>query len=365
MTSAAEAALTALLFIAGAGAAAAHAGCGPAWAAGDLAQHEEAVRREAAGLDKTMVGIREEIERVSEAPAGRPHGQEHGGAARRGQDRFDPAAIRIASLESEIGKIEELKADLAGLDIVTVLAPGTADSVPSTEGVRFKVIVSPDVVTGFKHRAAGGITIDLEPGGWSGTIHVGIPAGLPHRGAWLDPALGHLLKPVAPFSALRGVGYAHGECYTFVSATVSSASSIHYSPRRAGGHDPAAAPLHGHSGPDIPRPRSELHGRWLDALGPPAAAPAPLPPVVSPPIPGGCEGVAIEPPFDPPLRQVRGDGVHPKTAACNEGLVLRVRGEEALCLRPETAERLLAAGILELPNDLEETLVIGRPRLQE
>ena len=284
MTSAAEALLAAPLCIA---AAAAAFRTGPAWAAGDPAQYEEAVGREIAGLAKSMEGIREEIEGLSEATAGQRAG-EHGGAERRNQERFDSGAIRISLLESKIERLEGLKADLAGLDLVIALAPGTADSVPSTEGMHFRVIVAPDVVAGFRYRAAGSIAIDLEPGGGSQTIHLGIPAGLPHRGAGVDPDMGHLPKPVAPFSALRGVGYALGECYTFVSATVTNASSIYYNPRRAVVHAPSAAPFHGHPGPDTPRPRSELHGRWLDSLEPPAAAaPAPLPPVVSPPIPSG------------------------------------------------------------------------------
>ena len=233
--------------------------------------------------------------------------------------------------------------------------------------MHFRVIVAPDVVAEFGYRAAGSIAINLEPGGGSQTIHLGIPAGLPHRGAGVDPDMGHLPKPVAPFSALRGVGYALGECYTFVSATVTNASSIYYNPRRAVVHEPLASPFHGHPGPDIPRPRSELHGRWLDSLEPPtaAAAPAPLPPVVSPLIPGGCEGVALEPPFEPPLRQVREGAILPWTAACNEGLVPHVRGEEAMCLRTETLEKLVASGILEDPNALEETLELMRRQLQE
>lgn len=181
---------------------------------------------------------------------------------------------------------------------------------------------------------------------------MGIPAGLPHRGPALDPALGHLLKPAPSLSKTSDVGYAVGECYTFISATVGDSSSIVYNFRSSVGAAAAGAP-HGHLGPDGPQPRSELHARWLDSLAPaPAPAkPAPSHPFVSPAIPDGCGHVALEPPFDPPLKQVRRDGILAETVACNEGLALHVRGGDALCLRPETLERLLASGILEMPAE--------------
>lgn len=319
------------------------AGGGIAWAAGDPALCEEDLRRETAGLDRIIAGIREEIRRLNGAPADRP-AEVSAGAERRGQERFDSVAIKIAFLESKIERIEGLKADLGSLDLAIALAPGTADSVPSTEGTHFKVIVVPDVVAGFSYRAAGGISIDLEAGEGRQTIHLGIPAGLPYRGEGRDPARGHLLVPIAPFSAMRDVGYALGECYTFISATVSSGSTIYYNFRHVGSHSPDP-PLHGHPGPDAPGPRSELHGKWLDALR--QRAPAAPPPVVGPAVPDGCGGVALEPPFDPPLKLVHRDGILAEAVACNSGLVPHVRGEGALCLRPETLERLVALGVLE------------------
>lgn len=352
------------LWIVAAAAAAALAGTGPAWAAGDPAQYEEIVGREIAGLDRSIAGIREELAGLDEAAAGRAASREGGWAERRSQDRFDPASIRAGFLESEIRRIEGLKADLGGLDIVTALARGTADSVPSTEGMLFRVIVSPGAVTEFRHRPTGGISIELEQDGGTRTVHVGIPAGLPHPGSTLDPAAGHLLEPVAHLSNASDIGYARGECYTFVSATISDASSIVYNSRFASARSvaAAAAALHDSPGPSA-QPRSEAHAKWLESLRPPA--PAPLrPPVVSPAIPDGCGGVVLVPPFDPPLKQVRRDGILAGTAACNEGLVLHVRGgEEALCLRPGTLEKLLASGILELPEEEVETLELARRRL--
>lgn len=365
MTGAATAPLALTLCVAAAAAAAAGAaGADPAWAAGNPAQYGEIVGRETAGLDKRIAEIGEELARLGGAAAGRTAALEGGGAERRGQDRFDPAAIRASFLESEIRRIEALKADLGGLDIVTALARGTADSVPSTEGVLFRVIVSPGAVTEFHHRPAGNIRIELERDGGTRTVHMGIPAGLPHRGSTLDPAAGHLMEPVAHFSNASDIGYARGECYTFVSATIRDSSSIVYNFRSASAASvAAAAALRDNHGPGSASPRSEAHGRWLDSLRPPAAAP--LHPVVSPAIPDGCGGVALEPPFDPPLKQVRGDGILAGTAACNEGLVLHVRGGgEALCLKPETLERLLASGILELPEEEVEMLQLARRRLQ-
>lgn len=302
---------------------------------------------------------------MKEAFAGGAAWQGHGGG-KRGQDRFDPGAIRIRFLESEIERLEGLKADLGGHGMATMLAQGTAYSAPGTAGMFFRVIVTPDVVTGFGHSPASAIWIDLEPGGGNRTIHVGIPAGLPHRGSTLDPALGHLLKPAAPLSKTSDVGYAVGECYTFISAIVGDSSSIVYNFRRGGGAAATGAP-HGHPGPDGPQPRSELHARWLDSLAPsPAPAkPAPSHPFVSPAIPYGCGHVALEPPFDLPLKQVRRDGILAETVACNEGLVLHVRGGDALCLRPETLERLLASGILEMPAEPVEMFQLAPRRLPQ
>ena len=346
---------------AAAAAAATLAGAGVAAADDDPAQREEIIRRETAGLDKSIAGIRDEIGRVKEASAGRSAGQEHGGG-KRGQDRFDPRAIRISFLESEIERLEGLKADLGGHGIATMLAQGTAYSAPGTAGMFFRVIVTPGVVTGFGHSPARTIWIDLEPGEGNRTIHMGIPAGLPHRGSTLDPALGHLLKPAPSLSKTSDVGYAVGECYTFISATAGDSSSIVYNFRSGGG-----GAHRGHPGPDGLQPRSELHARWLDSLAPaPAPAkPAPSHPFVSPAIPDGCGHVALEPPFDPPLKQVRRDGILVKTVACNEGLVLHVRGGDALCLRPETLERLLASGILEMPAEPVETLKLAARRLPQ
>lgn len=75
--------------------------------------------------------------------------------------------------------------------------------------------------------------------------------------------------------------------------------------------------------------------------------------------------MALEPPFDLPLKQVRRDGILAETVACNEGLVLHVRGGDALCLRPETLERLLASGILEMPADPVETFQLAARRLPQ
>ena len=350
MTSQAKISSVALLCIA----AAALAGGGPAWAAGDPAQYEEVVRRETAGLDRSIAGIREKIDGLSAEPADRPEVQKRG-ADRRGQERFDSVAIRTAFLESEIERIEGLKVDLGSLDLAIALAPGTTDSVPSTKGVRFRVIIAPDTVAGFSYSATHGITIDLEPGGGSQTIHMGIPAGLPHRGG-LDPSQGHLLVPVAPFSAMRDVDHALGECYTFVSVTVSNASSIYYNFRQADDHAAAVSPPYTNPDLDFPHPGSELYGKWLGA--PRQPVPAAPPPVVGPAVPDGCGDVVIEAPFDPPLMQVHRDGILAEAVACNDGLVPHVRGEGALCLRQETIERLVALGVLE--PEPEETLELAR-----
>ncbi len=91
-------------------------------------------------------------------------------------------------------------------------------------------------------------------------------------------------------------------------------------------------------------------------FGGPRISGPPLPPLVAPPIPGGCDdAVLLRPPFDPPLRQVRGEGILAGTVACNDGLVRHIRdGGDPLCLRPDTLERLLESGVLVLPPEPPE-----------
>ena len=63
----------------------------------------------------------------------------------------------------------------------------------------------------------------------------------------------------------------------------------------------------------------------------------------------------LRPPFDPPLRQVRSEGILAETVACNDGLVRHVReGGDPLCLRPGTLERLLESGVLVEPPEPPE-----------
>ena len=110
MANATEVALAAAL-CAAATAAAALAGADATAADGDPAQRE-IIRRETAGLDKSITGIKEEIGRVKEASAGGAAWQGHGGG-KRGQDRFDPGAIRISFLESEIERLRGSRPILA------------------------------------------------------------------------------------------------------------------------------------------------------------------------------------------------------------------------------------------------------------
>lgn len=90
--------------------------------------------------------------------------------------------------------------------------------------------------------------------------------------------------------------------------------------------------------------------------------------LASEPTPAGCAGQSLlEPPYPAPHRQAHRHGIVPSTVACNEGLVLHLRGGEPLCLRPETRDALLARGYIEAPPvpfvpPPPELADAGRPR---
>ena len=210
------------------------------------------------------------------------------------------------------------------------LVPGTADSVPSTESMLFRVSIEPDIVAWLSYDY-GYTGVAFKPGALNQTVTIGLPAGL--------PLYGHLPNyRVIEYLGLNVTrhGYAVGDCYTFITVTISG--SVDYYERLI--MEPSRIM------PDVPR--SELHAKWLGEPWPPEPY---LGRIVSPPIPDGCAHVLAWPPFDPPYRQVHGDGVLAGSVACNEGLVLRLRegagGHEPLCVRPGTADELVRRGVLE------------------
>ena len=242
------------------------------------------------------------------------------------------------------------------------LVPGTADSVPSTEGMTFRVHIEPDVVDAFNYRDSGGFSVQFKPSISNQTVTLGLPIGLPIRGDWRGH---HILEPFCMFRMREFLGavrddhitefqscailhhsYTIGSCHTFISITVNNSVPIDFGVLELADLEYAAS-ISSQSGLVAPqlKPRPER-------LGTPETPPEPDPSmIVSPPVPDGCGHVLVWPPFDPPLSQVRGDGVLAGSVACNDGLVLRLReaagGHKPLCVLPETADELVRRGVLE------------------
>ena len=242
------------------------------------------------------------------------------------------------------------------------LVPGTADSVPSTEGMTFRVYIEPNIVDSFNYRDDGSFTVHFKPSISNQTVTIGLPIGLPLRGDWgghhsLEPSC--LITMREFLGAIRGDhstevlscaiphhSHAIGNCHTFISVTVNNSVPISF-----GTLDLADSKYVAVTNPqsDLVATRSESQPEWLDA--PQIAPEQDLNTIVSPPVPDGCGHVLVWPPFDPPLRQVREDNVLAGSVACNDGLVLRLReaagGYEPLCVLPETADELVRRGVLE------------------
>lgn len=210
------------------------------------------------------------------------------------------------------------------------LVPGTADSVPSTEGMAFRVSIEPDIAAWFSYDY-GYSGVAFKPGVSNQTVTIGLPVGL--------PLYGHLLgHRVIQYSGLDVTlqNYTIADCHTFITVTING--SVDYYERiivRPSYVTPVV-------------PRSELHAMWLGKPWPPDPDPNQI---VSAPIPDGCGHVLAWPPFDPPRRQVHVGGVLAGSVACNDGLELHLRGGagggEPLCVRPGTADELVRRGVLE------------------
>ena len=258
--------------------------------------------------------------------------------------------------------------DPASLVFLSIaLVSGTADSIPSTEGMLFRASIEPDIVTSFNYKS-GGFDLHFKPDVRNQTVTIGLPTGLPVRADMLPqylysdctfPAreyfreMGEEQRAEVRSCAILDHTYEIADCHTFVSVTVNNSVPIYFStlvarPRYVDPPDPIA-------------PRSELHAKWLGTFGePPPPRPDPSR-IVSAPVPDGCGHVLAWPPLDPPRRQALAEGVLAGSVACNDGLVLRLReggagagagGNEPLCVRPGTADELVRRGVLE--SDMPE-----------
>ena len=225
----------------------------------------------------------------------------------------------------------------AGAPASTALVRGTANSVPSTEGMLFRVSIYPDVAAAFSYHN-GYPSVGFKPGVSNQTVTIGLPIGLPLYG---DMRGYHAVEFFG--RDILSQDYTNGYCHAFITVAVNGSGDIYterlvLGPRRIV-HETDIVP------------RSELHAKWLGISETPPPPDPNSERIVSPPVPDGCGHVLAWPPFDPPYRQVHGDGVLAGSVACNDGLVLRLRdgagGHEPLCVQPGTADELMRRGVLE------------------
>ena len=185
--------------------------------------------------------------------------------------------------------------DPASLVFLSIaLVSGTADSIPSTEGMLFRVSIEPDIVTSFNYKS-GGFDLHFKPDVRNQTVTIGLPTGLPVRADMLPqylysdctfPAreyfreMGEEQRAEVRSCAILDHTYEIADCHTFVSVTVNNSVPIYLStlvarPRYVDPPDPIA-------------PRSELHAKWLGTFGGPRR-PGRIPPESSaPPSPTGA-----------------------------------------------------------------------------
>ena len=248
--------------------------------------------------------------------------------------------------------------------LVVALAPGTAESEPSTEGLFFKVPIVADNVTGVEFGPGYAIRVYIKPSGEYQAVSVRIPKGLPVD---RDSMLGYSLRN-DPDNRQYNPNFSYGH-FWFVSSYTSDTTGA----GEAGGERPGWA--YRDTGSSYAFYASEKCHTVNTAVVVAnvtrvvyeyivyptrtiyqSAPPPPPPQLVSPPIPDGCDDVVLlRPPFDPPLRQVRDGGILAGTVACNDGLVRHVReGGDPLCLLPETLKRLLESGVLVAPPEPPE-----------
>lgn len=217
------------------------------------------------------------------------------------------------------------------------LAPGTAESDPSTEGMMFKIHVAPGIATDFEAKEGARFYMTVDPAEANSTVVIKTPLGYP---AWVLETDYNYTRTNMHFmnGTILDVPY-------YESPHVRVLDKIDYFGYRG----------FGSLGFDASRSecfteytiRLEPHARTLSVSTGNFLLPMKL---VSLPMPAGCAGQALlEPPFPPPRQQAHRHGIVPSTVACNEGLVPHLRGGEPLCLRPDTRDMLLGRGYIEPP----------------
>ena len=243
--------------------------------------------------------------------------------------------------------------------LVVALVPGTAESEPSTEGMFFKVPIVADNITGVEFRSGYTVTVHVEPSEEYQSVSVHIPKGLPLS---RDSGLGYFLRGYPNLGHQHDPEIYYGYYWDAFSYTADAAGAAGVGggrPHRPTYHDLytiyASEKCHTvNTAVAVVNATSVLY-EYIVLMGRLISG-TPPPPLVAPPIPDGCDdAVILRPPFDPPLRQVRDEGILAETVACNDGLVRHVReGGDPLCFRPGTLERLLQSGVLVLPPEPPE-----------
>lgn len=229
------------------------------------------------------------------------------------------------------------------------LAPGTAESEPSTEGMMFKIHIIPGIATDFKIDNVSSFYMTVDPAEPNSTVVVKKPRGYPVwvLGEGADPGgrrvrvsfiNGTILD--IPYYMSPHVRHEIGSSGVLFHDSATTECFVEYTIHLYQHSKTLRVPF-GYSNPPVR--------------------------LASEPMPAECAGQSLlEPPFPSPYRQAYDHGIVPSTVACNEGLVLHLRGGEPLCLRPDTRDLLLGRGYIEPPPvpfvPSPERVDAGRPR---
>ena len=230
------------------------------------------------------------------------------------------------------------------------LAPGTAESDPSTEGLMFKIHVVPGIATDFKTEGRAHFYMTMDPAGANSTVVLKTPLNYP---IWVRETDYNYTQARVRFmnGTMLDVPY-YTSYYTDVQDKVGQVGLLAFNKSSSRCFTEYTIGLEPHT-----KTLSVSFGNFLLPMK-----------LVSKPLPAGCAEMSmLEPPFPAPHRQANHHGIVPSTVACNEGLVLHLRGSDPLCLRPDTRDLLLARGYIEPPPvpfvpSPPERADAGRPR---
>lgn len=230
------------------------------------------------------------------------------------------------------------------------LAPGTAESDPSTEGLMFKIHVVPGIVTNFETDGRAHFYMTIDPTEVNTTVVVKTPLNYP---LWVRESDHSYTQMRVWFmnGTMLDVPY-YKSYYTDVQDKIGQVGLLAFNKSSSRCFTEYTIDLVPHA-----KTLSVSFGNFLLPMK-----------LVSEPMPAGCaEQSLLKPPFPAPHRQAHDYGIVPSTVACNEELVLHLRGGEPLCLRPDTRDVLLARGYIEPPPlpfvpSPPERADAGRPR---